>query len=104
MHKLEIMLAELESSQLVTILVPCPRPMHAMHCKRVNVSESPKWYKSYCRQHSSKRGVRRGKQDTICRRQHTIAALNYLINHDGKPRPQNPGHRRLLEFAGKYKI
>ena len=86
-RKLSIMLAELESSPLVTILVPSKRhDRREWDQIRCNVSVPPKWYRKLCGLHASKRGVRRAKFDTIIRRQHTLAALNRMLrgNFNGR--------------------
>ncbi len=101
MNKLEIMLAELESSELVTILAPSKRAVNPMDSIRVNVSENCRWYKKFCALHISKRGTRRGKPDTICRRHNVIVALQRLLS--GK-KPTCRNHHRLIEFARTHKL
>lgn len=87
MMKLEYLLAELESHQLTVVLVPLnpgKRNWNDGGCKRVCVDKNARWYQLLCQSNTSKRGTRRGRQDTIIRRAHTIRALNRLIA--GKPR------------------
>jgi len=79
MNPLELMLAELQSSQLEVILVPQKRYTNECGMIRVAVSKNCSWYRKFCAANTSKRGVRRGRQDTIIRRQHTIRALERMI-------------------------
>jgi len=76
---LEWMLNELQSHQLVTILVPCKRPANEGGMIRVNADVNCAWYRRFCARHTSQRGTRRGKQDTAIRRQHIIRALERMI-------------------------
>ena len=100
MRKLEQMLAELESNQLVTVLAPSKRGINPWDCVRVNVSESPRWYKRLCSAHASKRGVRRGRFDTVIRRQHALAALNRMLRGNFNGRYAE----RILEIMPGVKI
>lgn len=101
-RKLQLMLCELEANQLVTILVPSKRhDRRDWDCVRTNVSVNAKWYQKFCALHLSKRAVRRGKPDTICRRKRTIEGLNWLIAGN---KPCRPVHDRLLDFAKGYKL
>ncbi len=80
MRRLILMQAELESSQLVTVLAPSKRhDRRDWDQIRCNVSVPPKWYRRLCNLHVSKRGVRRGKFDTKIRRRETIIALQRMI-------------------------
>lgn len=82
MSPLELLLADLESNRLVTVLVPCRRECNEGGMIRVNMSTNPKWYQKVCASHPSSRGVRRGKFDTRVRRANIIRALQRMI--DGK--------------------
>lgn len=73
------MLDELQSHQLVTILVPCKRPANEGGMIRVNADVNCAWYRRFCAANSSQRGTRRGKQDTAIRRQHIVRALERMI-------------------------
>lgn len=80
-RKSQQMLCELESNQLVTILVPSKRhDRRDWDHVRCNVSVNPPWYRRLCAANISKRGTRRGKPDTIVRRRETLKALDRLIS------------------------
>ncbi len=83
MDALTLMLNELESSMLHTILVPSKRAQNSWDMIRVNDSIPPKWYRRFCAGHESKRKIRRGKFDTRIKRANTLRALRQLI--DDKP-------------------
>lgn len=79
-RKLQFMLCDLESNQLQTVLAPSKRhDRREWDCVRVNISVNPLWYHRLCANNISKRGTRKGKADTIIRRQHVLSALNRLI-------------------------
>lgn len=84
MRKLEYLLNELESNQLQVCLAPSKRKLNEHDQIRVALSRNCSWYRRFCSQHISKRATRRGKPDTLIRRQHTLKALNRLLS--GKPR------------------
>jgi hypothetical protein len=74
------MLAELESSQLEVCLAPSKRSdARDWDMIRVCLSRNADWYRRFCADHPSSRGVRRGKFDTRIKRRNVIAALNGLI-------------------------
>lgn len=80
MNPLEYMLAELEGNQLVTILAPSKRSDRKdWDMIRVNMSINCDWYRRLCARHPSKRGIRRGKFDTVIRRKRTEETLRRLI-------------------------
>jgi hypothetical protein len=84
--------AELESSPLVTVLVPSKRSdRRESDMIRVNVSQPPSWYRSLCGRHPSSRGVRRGRFDTRVKRANVLQLLDTLIRH---------GHSRS-KYAGE---
>lgn len=62
---------------------------------RVNMDVNPRWYMEFCAQHVSKRGIRRGKPDTIIRRREVINALNRMINRGDK---KSKYAQRILEI------
>lgn len=74
----ELLLAELESTQLQVVLVPSRRPNAETDCIRVAVEKNPDWYRSFCARHPSSRGTRRGKFDTKIRRANVAAVLKRL--------------------------
>lgn len=74
----ELLLADLQSNQLVTILAPCRRACNEGGCVRVNMSENPKWYRKLCAAHASSRGVRRGGFDTRIKRRNVSRLLEKL--------------------------
>lgn len=76
---LEYLLADLQSNQLVTILVPQKRHTNEGGMIRVNVSVNPIWYQRMAARHTSQRAVRRGKHDTALRRANIIRALECMI-------------------------
>lgn len=77
---LQTMLAELESSPLITILAPSKRSDRREWDQiRVNLSVPPKWFRALCNRHPSSRGVRRGRFDTRIRRANVLQLLNTLI-------------------------
>lgn len=80
---LEMMLNELESHQLVTILAPSKRGENPWDMIRVNMDMNTKWYQKFCASYQSKRKIRRGKFDTIIRRANVLRALNQMLA--GKP-------------------
>lgn len=101
-RKLQFMLCDLEINQLQTILVPSKRhDRREWDCVRVNVSVNCKWYRSFCSIHASKRGVRRGRFDTIVRRRETLKDLDRLLS--GHPRG-GVYEERILEAAKRIKI
>ena len=80
---LEMMLNELESHQLMTVLAPSKRRENDWDQIRVNMDVNPKWYQKFCASYQSKRKIRRGKFDTIIRRANVLRSLNQLLA--GKP-------------------
>lgn len=74
----ELLLAELESSQLHVVLVPARRQNMDGDCIRVAVEKNADWYRRFCARHPSSRGTRRGKFDTRIRRANVIAILRRL--------------------------
>jgi hypothetical protein len=79
---LTIMLAELESHQLCVCLAPLNPRMRGYNdggCKRVLSDQNPLWYRNFCAQHSSSRGIRRGKFDTRIRRRSTLSVLSRIV-------------------------
>lgn len=95
---LRAMLEELESHRLEVCLAPAPTPMHSGHMVRVRCDINPRWYRDFCATFSSGRGWRRGKADTVIRRQHTARALRAML---GGRMPPAYGPR-LLDAARRY--
>lgn len=82
MSVLEIMLMELESHQLRVELAPLNPRLRGYNeggCRRICADLNPKWYRSFCAQFPSSRGIRRGKFDTRIKRANTLRALRQLI-------------------------
>lgn len=92
---LEWMLNELQSHQLVTILVPQKRHTNEGGCIRVNADVNCTWYRRFCAANSSQRGTRRGKQDTAIRRQHIIRALERMIAGEVSRSPWTGALRKI---------
>lgn len=74
----QLLLAELESSQLQVVLVPALRQNAETDCIRVAVEKNADWYRRFCARHQSSRGHRRGKFDTRIRRANVVAVLRRL--------------------------
>jgi len=79
MRKLEYLLNELESNQLQVCLAPSRRRVNDHDQIRVALSKNAIWYQRFCAAHISKRGTRRGRPDTLIRRQHTLRCLERMI-------------------------
>jgi hypothetical protein len=77
---LEMMLAELESSCLEVMLVPCKRPVNSGGCIRVAASRNCTWYRRYCARHLSDRRRKNNAVDTRIKRRDTLRLLNRLIS------------------------
>jgi hypothetical protein len=76
---LELMLNELESSQLEVALVPCRVPVNSGGCIRVAVSKNCFWYREFCRRHVSSRFRRNAAVDTKIKRRDVLRLLRRLI-------------------------
>ncbi len=97
---LEIMLAELESTELQVCLAPSKRhDRREWDMIRVCLSRNCTWYRRYCAENPSSRGVRKGKPDTKIRRFNTVRALGQLIA--GKPAGKYSN--QLLSIARQLK-
>jgi hypothetical protein len=99
---LEAMLDELESHQLSVVLVPlnpAQRGWNEYGMKRVVADSNCKWYRIWCSKNPSKRGIRRGKFDTLIKRFRTVNALRAMIRGE-----KSTYHReQLLEIAKVHK-
>lgn len=87
MRAVELMLNQLESHRLEVVLVPLNPRLRGYNeggCKRVVADKPPNWYRKFCANHPSSRGVRRGKFDTKIKRKNVLRALRRMI--DGKYR------------------
>ncbi len=76
---LEQMLMELESNQLVVILVPSKRPTNEGGMIRVAASKNCSWYRAFCKANSSSRKRKNSCHDTCIKRFRTVAALEAMI-------------------------
>lgn len=76
---LEIMLAELESSSLEVVLVPCRRWVCEEGCVRVAISRNCDWYRRFCGLHGSDRVRRNALFDTRIKRRAIVRLLGRLI-------------------------
>lgn len=84
MTPIELMLEELESHQLMVVLAPSKRhDAREWDMIRCLLDQNPLWYRQFCANHSSSRGVRRGKFDTRIKRANVLRALRQIIA--GKP-------------------
>lgn len=78
---LQLMLDQLESHSLQVMLVPLNPRLRNYNdggCKRVVCDKPPVWYRQFCWQHPSSRGIRRGKFDTRIKRANVLALLRRL--------------------------
>lgn len=73
------MLNELESSQLVVVLVPQKRHTNEGGMIRVAVSRNCRWYRVFCAKNPSTRKRRNSAPDTAIKRFRTIDALTKMI-------------------------
>lgn len=73
------MLAELESSQLVVVLVPSRRAVNEGGCIRVAMDRNCEWYRRFCAAHGSSRVRHRALHDTCIKRRDTRRLLERLI-------------------------
>lgn len=76
---LELMLAEMESSCLEVVLVPCRREVNSGGCIRVALSKNCDWYRRFCGRHLSSRVRNRALPDTKIKRRAVVRLLNKLI-------------------------
>lgn len=76
---LELMLAELESSQLEVVLVPTRRWANEGGCVRVAISRNCDWYRRFCGLHGSDRVRRNALFDTRIKRRAVVRLLGRLI-------------------------
>lgn len=73
-----VLLAELESSRLEVVLVPCRRTVNAGGCIRVAVSKNAEWYRRFCARHGSGRYRKNALFDTKIRRANIVRVLGRL--------------------------
>jgi hypothetical protein len=78
-----ILQAELESSCLEVVLVPCRREVNSGGCVRVCANRNCDWYRRFCAAHSSSRQRRKAAFDTRIKRRDTLRLLGRLI--EGRP-------------------
>jgi hypothetical protein len=99
--RLSIMLSELESSRLEVVLIPSKRQLNEWDMLRCCVSYNCTWYRKFCAQFPSKRGVRRGKFDTAIRRQNILRVLTRLCAGMTSRSKYGP---ELVKVAGRIKL
>ena len=91
--KAQEMLEELEANRLEVFLIPdCYDKTR--NSRRVAISKNAEWYQEFCFEYPSKRRIRKGKFDTIIRRDATINGLNRVIAGDRS----TIYARRLIDF------
>lgn len=81
-QELVVMQAEFDSSQLRVALVPLSpnkRGYNEGGCKRVAVEVNARWYRDFCRQHSSSRRRLRRNFDTRIKRRNVAILLDRLL-------------------------
>lgn len=94
---LELMLAELESTQLEVALVPCRREVNIGGCIRVAVSRNCDWYRRFCSGHLSSRLRMKAAVDTRIKRRDTVRLLQRLITGAPSKSKYAPELQRLAE-------
>lgn len=72
---LKVMLAELESSRLVVVLVPCRRQVNEGGCIRVAAERNCTWYRRFCAEYAAGRRRASASFDTRIRRRDTVRLL-----------------------------
>ncbi|WP_415907295.1 hypothetical protein [Oleiharenicola sp. Vm1] len=82
-HGFEWLQAELESSRLEVVLVPCRREVNCGGCIRVAASRNAAWYRQLCNRYASGRFRRNRAFDTRIKRANIARILARLV--DGKP-------------------
>lgn len=95
--KAQEMLEELETNRLEVCLIP-PYWDPDLNWRRAVISQNAQWYQEFCSEYPSKRQVRKGKFDTIIRRNATINGLNRVIAGDRK----TVYAKRLIDFMEEY--
>jgi hypothetical protein len=101
---LEEMLDHLESHKLEVQLVPLNprlRNWSEFGMKRAVVNAPPKWFRNFCNNHVSSRGVRKGKFDTKIKRVNVLSALRRLLDGD---RYKGKYREELLGIARKQRV
>ena len=98
MTGLEVMLAELESSRLEVVLVPCRRFVNHGGCVRVAISKNAPWYQRFCADHGSSRKRKNAAHDTRIKRREIVRILGNLI----AGRSRSKYAPALLRIAGRY--
>lgn len=96
---LEMMLAELESSELTVVLVPTKRHVNEGGVIRVAQSRNATWYRRFYAAHSSDRVRKNAAFDTRIKRRATILLLETLIA--GAP-SRSKYAADLLRIASRY--
>jgi len=96
---LEMMLAELQSSELLVGLVPCRRYDNCGGCIRVAFSKNAAWYRHFCGRHLSCRRRRNLAPDTRIKRANVERLLERLLAQDGRSRSKYAAE--LLRLAAR---
>ena len=78
MNGAALLLAELESTRLEVVLVPCRRSVNEGGCIRVAASKNVLWYRRFCAQYASDRRRRNRAFDTRIRRANVVSVLSRL--------------------------
>ncbi len=77
-EQLEMLLAELESAQLVVGLVPSRWPVNEGAMVRVAFERNCKWYRDFCARHLSSRVRKNHATDTRIKRREVLRILGRL--------------------------
>lgn len=91
-------LHELEEAQFMVILVPPREQMNTGHMNRACVSQNPEWYRKFCAENVSCRGIGRKKMKrarTFIHKDRTISALRQFIDSNRRGGIQI---ERLIDF------
>ena len=88
----DILLNELDASNLEVVLVPCRTYVNAGGCIRATASVNARWYREFCARHPSSRRRANALPDTRIRRRDIIRLLPRL----GEGLPSLPKYEREL--------
>lgn len=99
-ERLNIMLAELESSRLEVMLVPLNRNLRGWNeggMKRVVCDRPPNWYRALCGRFPSSRVRNKKHPDTRIRRQNILSVLGRLAQGKGSVSKYAEELRRIAQ-------
>ena len=96
---LELMLAELQSSELRVELVPQRVRTNEGGCIRVACSKNAKWYRDFCGKHLSCRKRKNLASDTRIKRANAIKTLETMISKGGSTSKYAP---EFIRIAARY--